>query len=142
MLQMAPRGILGVPKNLKLLAVPMFELYDNSHRYGSHIASIPQLISRMDIRYMDANGKEIVNASTKAYKRENIHVYRALQFPGLDLEGEDTSVPTAFKVSAIKREDGGGKGKGKEEGEGGEIRIGGVKLEKGEVSVKREEGLG
>ena len=34
------------PKNSKLLAVPLFELYGNEARYGAIIASIPHLISR------------------------------------------------------------------------------------------------
>ena len=36
----------AVPKNLKLLAVPLFELYGNPDKYGAEIASIPHLLSR------------------------------------------------------------------------------------------------
>ena len=36
----------AVPKNLKLLAVPLFELYGNPGKYGAEIASIPHLLSR------------------------------------------------------------------------------------------------
>ncbi|XP_048619087.1 pre-mRNA cleavage factor Im 25 kDa subunit 2 isoform X1 [Brassica napus] len=36
----------AVPKNLKLLAVPLFELYDNVQRYGPVISTIPQQLSR------------------------------------------------------------------------------------------------
>jgi len=36
----------AVPKNLKLLAVPLFELYGNPQKYGPEIASIPHLLSR------------------------------------------------------------------------------------------------
>jgi len=43
--------VLAVPKNLKLLAVPLFELYDNAHRYGPVIASLPQVLSRIKFRY-------------------------------------------------------------------------------------------
>lgn len=35
-----------VPKNYKLLAVPLFELYDNLLRYGPVLASIPTMVSR------------------------------------------------------------------------------------------------
>lgn len=35
-----------VPKNFKLLAVPLFELYDNLLRYGPVLASIPTMVSR------------------------------------------------------------------------------------------------
>ena len=36
-----------VPKNLKLLAVPLFELYDNMNRYGPIISAIPHLLGRL-----------------------------------------------------------------------------------------------
>ena len=35
-----------MPKNYKLLAVPLFELYDNLLRYGPVLASIPTMVSR------------------------------------------------------------------------------------------------
>jgi cleavage and polyadenylation specificity factor subunit 5 len=34
----------SVPKNMKLLAVPLFELYDNSARYGPQLAALPNLL--------------------------------------------------------------------------------------------------
>ncbi|KAL9258618.1 Pre-mRNA cleavage factor Im 25 kDa subunit 2-like protein [Drosera capensis] len=40
------RDYFAVPRNLKLLAVPLFELYDNVQRYGSVISTIPQQLSR------------------------------------------------------------------------------------------------
>ena len=42
----ATAGPAQVPKNLKLLAVPLFELFDNTARYGHVIAGIPQYLSR------------------------------------------------------------------------------------------------
>ena len=44
--QLPEKCFFAVPKNLKLLAVPLFELYNNEARYGAIIASIPYLISR------------------------------------------------------------------------------------------------
>jgi cleavage and polyadenylation specificity factor subunit 5 len=38
----------AVPKNLKLLAVPLFELYDNVQRYGPVISAIPQQLSKFN----------------------------------------------------------------------------------------------
>lgn len=35
-----------VPRNLRLIAVPLFDLYDNAPRYGPIISSIPVLLSR------------------------------------------------------------------------------------------------
>jgi cleavage and polyadenylation specificity factor subunit 5 len=42
-------GVLAVPKLLKLVAVPIFDIYDNASRYGALIASIPHLIARFDL---------------------------------------------------------------------------------------------
>ena len=38
--------VLAVPKNMKLLAIPLFELYDNAARYGPQLSAIPHLLSR------------------------------------------------------------------------------------------------
>lgn len=38
-----------VPRNLKLLAVPLFELHDNSAKFAAVIAAIPQLMSRFKL---------------------------------------------------------------------------------------------
>lgn len=35
-----------MPKNMKLLAIPLFELYDNAARYGPQLSAIPHLLSR------------------------------------------------------------------------------------------------
>jgi cleavage and polyadenylation specificity factor subunit 5 len=43
------RCYFAVPKNHKLLAVPLFELFDNSARYGPQIAAIPHLLGRFNI---------------------------------------------------------------------------------------------
>jgi cleavage and polyadenylation specificity factor subunit 5 len=37
----------AVPKNLQLVAVPLFELYENVRSYGSVVASVPSLLSRI-----------------------------------------------------------------------------------------------
>ncbi|XP_015967477.1 pre-mRNA cleavage factor Im 25 kDa subunit 2-like [Arachis duranensis] len=50
MVHLSDSGDFEVPKNLKLLAVPMFELYDNAQRYGLVISSIPEQISRFEFR--------------------------------------------------------------------------------------------
>ncbi|KDN39155.1 cleavage and polyadenylation specificity factor, 25 kDa subunit [Tilletiaria anomala UBC 951] len=51
LINMPPTKILAVPKNMKLLAVPLFELYDNSQRYGPQLAAIPHLLSRYNFVY-------------------------------------------------------------------------------------------
>ncbi|KAI8576892.1 hypothetical protein K450DRAFT_254792 [Umbelopsis ramanniana AG] len=46
-----PHKVLTVPRNMKLLAVPLFELYDNAARYGPQLSAIPHLLSRYDFNY-------------------------------------------------------------------------------------------
>jgi cleavage and polyadenylation specificity factor subunit 5 len=54
--------ILSVPKNMKLLAVPLFELYDNTARYGPQLSAIPHLLSRYNFEFVNENG-EVVAAT-------------------------------------------------------------------------------
>ncbi|KAI7872051.1 Cleavage/polyadenylation specificity factor subunit 5 [Spinellus fusiger] len=49
---MPPNKVLSVPKNMKLLAVPLFELYDNSARYGPQLSTIAHLLSRYEFKYV------------------------------------------------------------------------------------------
>ena len=45
-----------MPKNMKLLAVPLFELYDNTARYGPQLSAIPHLLSRYKFEFVDEEG--------------------------------------------------------------------------------------
>lgn len=47
--------VLSVPKNMKLLAVPMMELYDRIERYGPQLSAIPHLLSRYNFEFVDEN---------------------------------------------------------------------------------------
>ena len=47
---------------MKLLAVPLFELYDNNARYGPEHSAIPHLLSRYNFEFVDENG--VVVAAT------------------------------------------------------------------------------
>lgn len=42
---------------MKLLAVPLFELYDNSIRYGPQLSAIPHYLSRYNFEFVDENGQ-------------------------------------------------------------------------------------
>lgn len=44
---------------MKLLAVPLFELYENSARYGPQLSAIPHLLSRYNFEFVDENGKVV-----------------------------------------------------------------------------------
>ncbi|KAL7414510.1 Cleavage/polyadenylation specificity factor subunit 5 [Mrakia frigida] len=52
LVQMPARKVLSIPKNMKILAVPIFELYDNSARYGPQLACLPHLLSRYNFVFM------------------------------------------------------------------------------------------
>ena len=39
-------ALFAVPRNYKLVAAPLFELYDNSAGYGPIISSLPQALGR------------------------------------------------------------------------------------------------
>jgi cleavage and polyadenylation specificity factor subunit 5 len=51
--------VLSVPKNMKLLAVPLFELYDNTPRYGPQLSAIPHLLSRYNFEFVDEKGNVV-----------------------------------------------------------------------------------
>ena len=44
---------------MKIIAVSLFELYDNSQRYGPQLAAIPHLLSRYNFEYVDENGNVV-----------------------------------------------------------------------------------
>lgn len=44
---------------MKLLAVPLFELYDNSQRYGPQLSAIPHLLSRYNFEIVDEDDKVV-----------------------------------------------------------------------------------
>lgn len=49
--------MLSVPKNMKLLAVPLFELYDNTQRYGPQLSAIPHYLSRFRWEFVNEKGE-------------------------------------------------------------------------------------
>lgn len=44
---------------MKLLAVPLFEIYENSGRYGPQLSAIPHILSRYNFEYVDEDGKVV-----------------------------------------------------------------------------------
>lgn len=44
---------------MKLLAVPLFELYDNTARYGPQLSAIPHLLSRFNFEFVDEQGQVV-----------------------------------------------------------------------------------
>lgn len=52
LIQLPERALFAVPKNYKLVAAPLFELFDNAQGYGPIISSLPQALSRFNFLYM------------------------------------------------------------------------------------------
>lgn len=59
LIQLPKTKILSVPKNMKLLAVPLYELYDNVQRYGPQLSAIPHLLSRYNFEFVDEEEKVV-----------------------------------------------------------------------------------
>lgn len=59
LIQLPKAKVLSVPKNMKLLAVPLFELYDNSQRYGPQLSAIPHYLSRYRWEFVDEDGEVV-----------------------------------------------------------------------------------
>ncbi|KZT60526.1 cleavage and polyadenylation specificity factor subunit 5 [Calocera cornea HHB12733] len=46
--QLPSHKIFAIPTNMKMIGVPLFELYGNATRYGPQIAMVPQMLSAYD----------------------------------------------------------------------------------------------
>ena len=81
----ASTEVLSVPKNMKLLAVPLFELYDNTARYGPHLAAIPHLLSRYNFEFVDDKGNVCAVTPGSEPPRSGIKVLTG----GVDVKAEN-----------------------------------------------------
>ena len=52
LVQLPEKTLFSVPRNFKLVAAPLFELYENAQGYGPVISSLPQCISKFSFNYM------------------------------------------------------------------------------------------
>ncbi len=52
LVQLQEKAYFAVPRNYKLVAAPLFELYDNAQGYGPIISSLPQALGRFSFIYM------------------------------------------------------------------------------------------
>ncbi|KAL8963473.1 MAG: hypothetical protein Q9183_005006, partial [Haloplaca sp. 2 TL-2023] len=96
---------------MKLLAVPLFELYDNTARYGPQLSAIPHLLSRYRFEFVDEQGNITaatpggeMGAGTGGIKvlagdemKEEEHTN------GVDVK-EDSSVKVEIKMEDVKPE--------------------------------------
>lgn len=44
---------------MKLLAVPLFELYENTQRYGPQLSAIPHLLSRYNFEFVNEDDEVV-----------------------------------------------------------------------------------
>ncbi|CAF1150081.1 unnamed protein product [Adineta steineri] len=51
LVQLGESAMFAVPRNYKLVAAPLFELYDNASGYGPIISTLPQTLSRFNFIY-------------------------------------------------------------------------------------------
>lgn len=64
------RCYFAIPKNLKLIAVPLFELYDNVARYGPVISAVPALLSRFKLNMVSQSLPALPPATSAAAAAE------------------------------------------------------------------------
>lgn len=93
--------VLSVPKNMKLLAVPLFELYDNTARYGPQLSAIPHLLSRYNFEFVDENDNVV--AVTPGTPHPGIDELKTKVLAGgagsgAAAEAEDTGMEDAAEV--------------------------------------------
>jgi len=51
LIQLPDRALFAVPRNYRLVAAPLHEIYDNRATYGPVIANVAQMISRYNLQY-------------------------------------------------------------------------------------------
>ncbi|RMD45083.1 hypothetical protein DV735_g151, partial [Chaetothyriales sp. CBS 134920] len=57
LIHLPPTKVLAVPKNMKLLAIPLGELYDNTARYGPQLSAIPHYLSKYRFECVNEQGE-------------------------------------------------------------------------------------
>lgn len=75
---------------MKLLAVPLFELYDNTARYGPQLSAIPHLLSRYRFEFVDEEGNVVAETpgGDPGVNRENGEDARIKVLAGDDADME------------------------------------------------------
>ncbi|GKZ82081.1 hypothetical protein AnigIFM56816_006611 [Aspergillus niger] len=86
-IQLPKKKVLSVPKNMKLLAVPLFELYDNTARYGPQLSAIPHLLSRYNFEFVDENDNVV--AATPGTPLPDHQIPRTKVLAGDSGDGQD-----------------------------------------------------
>lgn len=100
-IQLPKSKVLSVPKNMKLLAVPLFELYDNTGRYGPQLSAIPHYLSRYRWEFVDEEG-EVVGwtPGTKVDERVRTKVLAGGE-EDVKMEGESNGVKVEGQAEGL-----------------------------------------
>lgn len=78
-----------MPKNMKLLAVPLFELYDNTARYGPQLSAIPHLLSRYNFEFVDEGGNVVANTPGAGLSDGHVPTTKVLAGDDVDMKTEN-----------------------------------------------------
>jgi cleavage and polyadenylation specificity factor subunit 5 len=104
LIQLPETRVLSVPKNMKLLAVPLFELYDNSARYGPQLSALPHYLSRYRWEMVNEDGE--VEAWTPGGRLDGNVGARVLAGGDSDREGKVEGGANGVKEDVeVKMED-------------------------------------
>lgn len=75
---------------MKLLAVPLFELYDNVQRYGPQLSAIPHLLSRYNFEFVDEDGKVVaITPGGGPYEGEHRPTVKVIAGGDVDMKTEN-----------------------------------------------------
>jgi len=90
-IQLPRSKVLSVPKNMKLLAVPLYELYDNTQRYGPQLSAIPHLLSRYNFEFVDENGQAVAVTPGAGPAAGSVPITKVLAGDGDSMAGANGS---------------------------------------------------
>jgi cleavage and polyadenylation specificity factor subunit 5 len=74
---------------MKLLAVPLFELYDNTARYGPQLSAIPHLLSRYNFEFVDEKGTVVAATPGSAAPEGYVPKIKVLAGDDTDMKEEN-----------------------------------------------------
>ena len=73
---------------MKLLAVPLFELYENTARYGPQLSAIPHLLSRYNFQFLDENDNVVAETPGTAAPKGYVPFTKVLAGDDVDMKPE------------------------------------------------------
>jgi cleavage and polyadenylation specificity factor subunit 5 len=74
---------------MKLLAVPLFELYDNTQRYGPQLSAIPHLLSRYNFEFVNEDNEVVAATPGQAAPDDYVPRTKVLAGDDVDMKGEN-----------------------------------------------------